>query len=81
MLEKVNLSHPPECVRSFLEHVPIWLCTVVAVAFAIALPAMGQNNNSDAAGAQAGKIVGTVTDVNDSTVSRRYGRSARSCCH
>ena len=69
MFEKVNLSHPPECVRSFLEHVPIWLCTVVAVALVIAPPAMSQNNNSiNTAGAQAGKIVGTVTDVNDSTV-------------
>ncbi len=44
----------------------IWLLTLLAVALSRAVPLLAQNVGTPAA--QAGKIVGTVTDVNDNTV-------------
>lgn len=45
---------------------PIWLLTLLAVALLPAVPVLAQNSQAPAA--QAAKIVGTVTDVNDNTV-------------
>lgn len=45
----------------------LWLLTLAAVLFAVAIPSLAQNINTPEA--QAGSIIGTVTDVNDDTVS------------
>jgi hypothetical protein len=67
--QKVNLWNAHRRVKLLLEPLYIWLLTVVAVAFLPATPALSQNtHNAQTPAAQGGKIVGTVTDVNDNTV-------------
>ena len=66
MLNRVNLRGAHRRTRVLVELLPIWLLTLVAVALLRAVPVFAQNVG--APGAQGGKIVGTVTDVNDNTV-------------
>jgi hypothetical protein len=64
--EKVNLCAAHRRARVLAKFLPIWLLTVVAVGLFPAVPVFAQNAGTPAA--QGGKIVGTVTDVNDNTV-------------
>jgi Carboxypeptidase regulatory-like domain len=64
--EEVNLCDRRRRVRVLPECLPIWLLTVAAVGLLTAVPVLAQNVGAPAA--QGGKIVGTVTDVNDNTV-------------
>ena len=64
--KRVDLWDAHRRARLLMEPLPIWLLTLVAVALVTAVPVLAQN--IDAPEAQRGKIIGTVTDVNDNTV-------------
>jgi Carboxypeptidase regulatory-like domain len=64
--EKVNLWDVHRRVGVLLKLLPILLFIVAAVSLFVAVPVLAQNAEMPAA--QLGKIVGTVTDVNDNTV-------------
>ena len=64
--EKANLWTVHRRAGLLVGLLRIWLLTLVAVALFTAFPLLAQNVDSPAA--QGGKIVGTVTDVNDNTV-------------
>ena len=65
--EKVSLGHAQKHAAVLFERLSIWLLTFVALAFPPAIPTLAQNIGTPQA--QGGRIVGTVTDVNNNTVS------------
>ena len=64
--EKVNLRAVNRRAGLTIRSLGIWLLTFVAVVLFTAVPLLAQN--VDTPQAQGGKIVGTVTDVNDNTI-------------
>ncbi len=64
--QKVKLWNAHRRVKVLLEPFYVFLLAVVALALLPAVPLLAQNVGTPAA--QQGKIVGTVTDVNESTV-------------
>jgi hypothetical protein len=64
--EKVNLLAVNRRAGLFVRPLRFWLLTCMAVVLITAVPLLAQN--VDTPQAQGGKIVGTVTDVNDNTV-------------
>jgi len=64
--EKLSVRDAQKHVRVLFESLSIWLLTMVTLTLSPAIPVLAQNAGSSQT--QGGKIVGTVTDVNDNTV-------------
>jgi Carboxypeptidase regulatory-like domain len=67
--EERNSPDAQKHVGVLLERLSIWLVAVVTLTFSQAIPGLAQNVGRQA---QGGRIVGTVTDVNDNSVPRAY---------